>query len=370
MNEDQARYNYCQGCWDDLDCDARAAIIVENDHGSPSERIVYRDRPATGCPMPTNGHPEGERLRNYRTAAGELNRPESDNCCRLHPFNPLTNSCTRTGSYRTYGVELETSSCPGAASLSGRTIFSSKSDGSITGWEFNSDILKGDAGLDEIERFCELADDNSFAVDCKCGFHAHFGIGDLSDDERYNVVIAYWLFRDVWSAFVSEARRGRFHCAPIKWRPVIYDGTVNRIEYTSNHSHRGFDLRETRYTDFVEKLDRYCWLNPDAFNKYKTIEVRIHSGTINAKKINNWIIAHLRFIDFMSNLSREALIREFHGKSTKTLFAGLLELMPPDVATYLTQRAELFGATIPHADLDLAGFSPVPEPTDNMVLAS
>lgn len=34
---------------------------------------------------------------------------------------------------------------------------------------------------------------------------------------------------------------------------------------------------------------RYQAINPAAFNKQKTIEVRLHSGTVNAKKIINWV---------------------------------------------------------------------------------
>ena len=35
--------------------------------------------------------------------------------------------------------------------------------------------------------------------------------------------------------------------------------------------------------------DRYAAVNLTAFSKYKTIEIRLHQGSINAKKIKNWI---------------------------------------------------------------------------------
>ncbi len=328
-NDNAGRYDHCEGCWDDLDCDARAQLIVENDYPGRSRSSSA----ASVTPVIAN-------------------RPNSSTCCKSRPFNPAANSSVDCGSYRTFGVELETSSCPGADQLSGRTVFKSSSDGTITGWEFGSTILNGDAGLAEIERFCELAEEHSFAVDSKCGAHAHFGIDDLSDDQRYNVAIAYWMFRDVWTAFVSGARRSNFYCSPIQWRPVVYNGTVSRIEYskvdedTKAVENHDTDIRTTSFADFADKLDRYYWANCKAFGEHGTIEIRLHSGTISAKKMKMWVIAHLRFIEFVSNLTREAIVREFHGKSAKTLFSALLELMPADVATHLTERAETFGTTL------------------------
>lgn len=326
-NNQNGRTDLCESCWDNLDCDERAERIVEHEHGGGRTRIEYRDRPASAA-----------------SAANPVrsNRPSYEGCCVAREFAPAYNGCSRTGSYRTYGVELETSSCPGAAEMSGRTAFLSKADGTVTGWEFNSAVLNGDAGLAEIDKFCELAEEYSFAVDSKCGFHAHFGVGELSDEQRYNVAIAYWMFRDVWTAFVSSARRANNYSSPIEWRPIVYAGTVNRIECANGTSH---DLRHTDFTDFARDTERRHWLNVTAFAEHTTFEVRLHSGTISAKKVNMWVIAHLRFIEFVANLSREAIVREFHNKPASVLFAGLLELMPPDVATHLTERAELFGTT-------------------------
>lgn len=365
----------CSGCWDNLDCDERAEAIVEHEHGGVRERIVYRDRPVTPAAPVRPNHRELSVLRDEATVGvgsdARLNRSPGSSCCSAREFSPVANGSTRCGSYRTYGIELETSSCPNAADLNGKTVFSSSSDGSIDGWEFNSEVLNGDAGLDEVERFCELAEENSFAVDSKCGFHAHFGVRDLSDEQRYNVALAYYFTESIWSAFVSKARRATHYCAAIQWRPVVYGGTVSRIEYkVYNDTTRRDEVKNaviraegdgdeenTPYKDFAEKIDRYCWFNVRSFEEHETIELRLHPGTISAKKVNNWIIAHLRFIELVANMSREAIVREFHGKADTTLFAGLLELMPADVATYLTQRAEQFGtifATEPAAELQPA----------------
>jgi len=43
--------------------------------------------------------------------------------------------------------------------------------------------------------------------------------------------------------------------------------------------------------------DRYQAINPEAYRKYKTLEVRLHSGTTNPAKINNWIRLIMAFVE-------------------------------------------------------------------------
>lgn len=53
----------------------------------------------------------------------------------------------------------------------------------------------------------------------------------------------------------------------------------------------GYCIPEKVYESFDESTgdERYCGINKTAYDKHETIEVRIHSGSLNAEKINNWI---------------------------------------------------------------------------------
>jgi hypothetical protein len=69
----------------------------------------------------------------------------------------------------------------------------------------------------------------------------------------------------------------------------------------SRHS-GSFSIPEMSYREIDFKRmegmgDRYKGINPTAFSKYGTIEVRIHSGTLNPKKINNWIRILLKIVN-------------------------------------------------------------------------
>ena len=74
------------------------------------------------------------------------------------------------GSSRQFGVELETN----LGKCSGEFAFAAKPDGSISGWEFVSHRLCGDAGLEELRAFMESGQRIEFGDNCV--FHLQMSI--------------------------------------------------------------------------------------------------------------------------------------------------------------------------------------------------
>lgn len=228
-------------------------------------------------------------------------------------------------SARTFGVELETSECDGCSDLDGVTYFSSKDDGSIDGYEFVSTVLAGDAGLRAIRDFCERAQDAGFKTNGQCGFHAHFGAGDLQAEQYRAVAIAYRATQEVWSAFVPRDRATNTYCGPARW-------SVADVQC------------EPDVFDWAENLDRYQWVNLSAYGAHQTIEIRIHSPTLAADKVANWVIAHCRFIDYAATLSPAEAIALFDGKSVAENFATIARIWSDEPLTaYYLERAKKFG---------------------------
>lgn len=71
---------------------------------------------------------------------------------------------------------------------------------------------------------------------------------------------------------------------------------------------------ETRHDNTYCKLgvspargDRYFAINLTAFRKYKTVEIRLHSGSINAEKITNWV----KVLQSVANAKLKAPIKTF-----------------------------------------------------------
>jgi hypothetical protein len=262
-----------------------------------------------------------------------------DGCCcecseanrediRALPFRSRDNSCHRTGSQRSFGIELETSSCDGYLELDGEVSFSSKDDGSIAAKEFVSEVLCGDDGLAAVENFCHRAAELGFEVDSTCGYHLHVDVSDLNQTQLASVATAYGLTYKLWTSFVSDSRRRNNYCARHSWN-------IN--------AHREYE----RFADFARAQDRYQWFNVRAYCTHSTFEIRLHSGTLNAVKICNWIIAQLRFVEAVAHLPSEEVFRLFANESLSSQFLNCCEFWPEDVAEYLRERAAKFGTTLP-----------------------
>lgn len=227
------------------------------------------------------------------------------------------------GSQRRYGVELEISSCAKHAGLRGKTPFGVKYDGSLSsGKEFVSPILQGDEGLEAITNLCAYGKDNDWTVDSSCGYHVHVDCGDLDETKLRSVALGYALTGDIWARFVSKKRARNRYCGALPYGP----------EEGRNWTFQDF----LRHTD-----DRYYWLNWQAYNRHKTVEIRLHSGTVNAEKVVNWVKIHARFVDAMAAMSAEDVWATFAGKTVEEKFKALMTLAGDSkLKRYYKRRAE------------------------------
>lgn len=109
----------------------------------------------------------------------------------------------------------------------------------------------------KVRDFCHILKGKAY-VNKTCGTHVHFDMRHLKEAEAE--VLGKRLARCVPALrlILPKKRRENAHCI----------GTINKMDSNSN---------------------RYAFVNLAAYVKHKTIEVRAHSGTLNASKILNWI---------------------------------------------------------------------------------
>lgn len=239
-------------------------------------------------------------------------------------------TCRRPGSMRRFGIELETSECPGYAAVAGETCFNAVADGSIDGKEFVSEILSGDAGCEAIAEFCRRAKSAGFKVDAKCGFHAHFDVSDLNIDQLKSVALAYRMTNAVWRKFVDDKRRTNTYCGDNDWDRADLRGLST--------------IRDFR--NWADGVDRYQWFNVAAYAEHKTFEVRLHGPTLDACKVVNWVVAHIRFIDVVSKMSFDDVRAKFSASDENDIFAFLAECWAnEDLTGYYHSRAAGLGTT-------------------------
>ena len=302
-------YNHCQACWDDTQGISQARSVPTVGLTTPTPTLAPAPAPAPVCGIcgRAGGLIEGTDRYSYCHSCfnsrfrhcndcGELMRRCGNSCCENCRYDDDNDddddndSCefdaqrfrgraeyTKTYSSRNYGVEIETHSCDNHMELANQVPFCAKYDGSISGKEFASAVLYGDAGLEAIKNLCDFAADNHWTVNRGCGLHIHLDVQNLTTDELRAIAAAYYMTKGVWSVLVRSDRVTNSYC----------------------HEHR-CNLHDIMQFDsfqaFSEDQARYEWCNFAAYAKFRTIEIRSHQGSLNAAEICNWIRLHLIFM--------------------------------------------------------------------------
>ena len=198
---------------------------------------------------------------------GDCFRGETRNFSRRNTF----------GSTRRYGIELETN----RGTCSDNFAFDAKEDGSISGWEYVSHILRGDEGLEETKNF--MASGHNIRVGENCGMHLHFSVNDLDSQEKYAVNAAFLVTQQWWFRQVESHRRGNTYC-----RELPVDTMFLNIK-------AGL-ARDLPFDTFCNNHERYQWMNTSAVHKHGTFENRLHHATWDFAAVKRWVILNLRFV--------------------------------------------------------------------------
>jgi hypothetical protein len=113
-------------------------------------------------------------------------------------------------------------------------------------------------------------------------------------------------------------------------QPILYAmNPPSRQESVNGRMYCAF----TKTRKFNQNMDRYRGINAAAYSRHKTIEVRIHAGTILKEKIINWINILLKVVDKPEVLKR-----------SPTSFKTFVETfnLTLDHAEYIVQRIKQF----------------------------
>lgn len=82
---------------------------------------------------------------------------------------------------------------------------------------------------------------------------------------------------------------------------------------------------------------RYQAVNPESFSKYKTIELRLHSGSTNATKIINWVTILATVADMTTRLDKDIKSAREFGAMFPTISSKLLSYIEKRTDTFKTE---------------------------------
>jgi hypothetical protein len=154
---------------------------------------------------------------------------------------------------------------------------------------------------------CKVLKANDAKVNKSCGMHVHLDMRNRNASIAYN------------NLFVSQ--------------PILY--AMNPPSRRDNHyCAKNKDRKFTEPTRTAKGTSRrYKAINDYAYYDYKTLEVRLHAGTVNATKVVNWVKLLLSIVNF-----KELVVRTPIKLSS---FINKFEVIP-ELALYVANRIEKF----------------------------
>lgn len=179
----------------------------------------------------------------------------------------------------------------------------------------------------------DIADVNS-----SCGFHVHFNMkkSDRTIENIKKIFLFYHKFEDEFFKMVPKSRRDNKYCKSLKeffekeysYPSFLGENDMN-VFLTKFYK---FDVSESRRKYFDK---RYYWVNLHSIFFRGTLEIRLHSGTIDFWKIMNWIKIHKICLDFIMSHSLHDIMT-----MTKEDFYNLFD---DNLKIYIFERQKKFG---------------------------
>lgn len=157
------------------------------------------------------------------------------------------------------------------------------------GFELVSPVLQGEEGLNQVRKAMEALTAAGAQVNKSCGFHVHFGASDLGLQQFKNLFKNYAKNEDIFDAMLPQSRRdsNNGYCKSLL---NLFHG-----ESRNDRLNKLFDAIDG--ADSIDEMYRaitgccrYFKLNLLSFWRHGTVEVRHHSGTVDADKVCNWIM--------------------------------------------------------------------------------
>lgn len=261
----------------------------------------------------------------------EDNQNSSDNFTARKYTNSKTLLSSETGSIikspRKFGIELEFYYPRETANdiIEALPIeIGVTDDGSLEscGMEIQTPIASGLAGEKLVKTACRILNTANCRVNGDCGFHLHLDASDLipadennspSGEFHLNALMAFYLvFEDVILSFLPESRRKNRYCKPLKLNYYLQElmnawsqKSVERLWYRVKEDDTIADIKKDHHHP-----TRYSGINFHSLFCDNNLEIRYHSGTLNADKILNWIALHQLILDYIKKIDYQIIVNK------------------------------------------------------------
>lgn len=166
--------------------------------------------------------------------------------------------------------------------------------------EVVSPILSGTEGLEELKKVAKLLAAAGATVNKTCGMHVHMDAHDLTGDQIRNIVVRYARHEAVIDSFMPKSRRANnnSYCSSVDALLNNTIGSSYDVASRNNNRKRFYSQNVNEFLyPFINYSDRRYKINLTAYSRYKTIEFRQHSGSVNASKMEHWVKFLVQFVE-------------------------------------------------------------------------
>jgi hypothetical protein len=157
-------------------------------------------------------------------------------------------------------------------------------------FELKSPILKEEEGFEELKFVMNLLNSNGCRTNNNDGMHVHHDAPEfVGNHEHILRLVKSWHFnQDTINEFVAPRRRtNRSACLP--WALTIVEDLEKGLCRGEHGRRKEFGRRS---------------INVDSLQKYGTIEIRLHEGTLNYEVAEAWIKFCQKFINSIAKRKR------------------------------------------------------------------
>lgn len=200
-------------------------------------------------------------------------------------------------------------------------------DASVSGgFEIVSPVLRGDAGFAELKIVCDTLETLGCTVDRQCGVHLHLGAQNEDFGTIQRFMMNYAKHEDSIDCLVPPSRR---YSSNSMIKSLIgyhqHDSeaaVVSRVNDTLDRYRAARNINELQR---CLSFDRYHKVNLQSYTRHNTIEVRQHSGSLSAKKIEEWTRL-MGALFASSRAARSVAKRKASGQTAKFRLKWLFEM--------------------------------------------
>ena len=150
------------------------------------------------------------------------------------------------------------------------------------GLELVSPILRGTDGLEMAAKAVKAIFNAGGKIDTSCGLHIHVGMDNLTGADMIKIVDLYSANqRNIYKLVANSRHNGRYS-------KDLTAYTMNSVAMQNFRNARTASQTAT-VKPATSRIDRFTSVNVAAYSVHGTLEFRQHQGTLNGKKLTNWI---------------------------------------------------------------------------------